>query len=89
MTKGVKKDDLGVKVTSNGEKVDIKDIVIEGELAEKKVTMTIPENKETKEKVYKVEFCVDKAKEEYEGNPYLTVTSKGFRSTKRIKSYIF
>lgn len=85
MTKGVKKDDLGVKVTSNGEKVDIKDIVIEGELAEKKVTMTIPENKETKEKVYKVEFCVDKAKEEYEGNPYLTVTQKASEAPKELK----
>ena len=85
MTKGVKKDDLGVKVTSNGEKVDIKDIVITGEKASKTVTMTIPENKETKEKVYKVEFCVDKAKEEYEGNPYLTVTQKASEAPKELK----
>ena len=88
-TKSVKKENLGIKVTSAGNKVDIKDIVIEGELAEKKVTMTIPENKETKEKEYKVEFCVDKEKEDFEGNPYLKVTQKASEVPKELKVISF
>lgn len=91
MTAGVDANKMGVRVTSEGEEVTIDDISVSGEKAKKTVTMTIPENKELKEKIYKIEFCIDKtvSKPVYNNKYFVTVTQKASETPKELKVVSF
>ena len=80
-------DKLGIKVTSEDKEINIDEPIIKADGARRKISLVIPENKDSKEKIYKIKFSADKNAPNpvYNEKLILKVTQKAAETPKVMK----